>query len=98
MLDNAGNSRYSISQLISGNTHAKIKVGLSEIKGEINSIDTNTFYVDQAFTDGDDEPGQSPFCIGCQNQDSCPWVSASDCVTAETDAWFGHLFIDPHLD
>lgn len=72
----------SISQLMQNGFPGKIRGGLSLEKHDFNL----------------DEPLLSSHCQGCQNRDSCPWISVSDCVTAETDAWFGHLFIDPHLD
>lgn len=72
----------SISQLMQNEFSGEVRRGLSSNKGDFNS----------------DEPLLSFHCQGCQNAESCPWVSVSDCVTFETDAWFGHLFIDPHLD
>lgn len=72
----------SISQLMQKSFPGKHTGGLSNNKHDFNL----------------DEPILSAHCEGCQNHDSCPWVSVSDCVTAEADYWFGHLFIDPHLD
>lgn len=72
----------SISQLMQENFPEITKGGLSLDKHDFNL----------------DEPVLSSHCMGCQNYDSCPWVSVSDCVTFSTDYWFGHLFIDPHLD